>query len=158
MLKCVSHVSFLVSDMEKSLQFYCNVLGMKKAFEVNDDDNNPWLIYLKVCEGQFIELFYGGSPKSASGNDISEDAFKATQKISDPTSNIKAGNPSGYVHLCLEVDNIFDIAATLKKEGITLDIELKMGKDLNYQCWASDPDGNKIEFMQISPKSPQRNC
>lgn len=158
MIKGVSHVSFLVSDMEKSLYFYCEVLGMKKAFEVFDDNGNPWLIYLKVCEGQFIELFYGGSAKSVAEVIDSEEMFKITQRMPEAIEDGNENCHSGYLHLCLEVDDIFNTAASLKGYGINIEIEPKLGKDLNYQCWASDPDGNKIEFMQISSKSPQRNC
>ena len=30
-----------------------------------------------------------------------------------------------------------------------------MGLDRNRQCWIEDPDGNRIEFMQMSPESMQ---
>ena len=30
------------------------------------------------------------------------------------------------------------------------------GVDNNYQAWIIDPDGNRIEFMQLEPDSPHR--
>jgi lactoylglutathione lyase len=30
-----------------------------------------------------------------------------------------------------------------------------MGLDHNRQCWIDDPDGNRIEFMQMSASSMQ---
>ena len=36
-----------------------------------------------------------------------------------------------------------------------LDVEPMQGKDLNYQCWCQDYDGNKIEFMQLDQNSMQ---
>ena len=36
-----------------------------------------------------------------------------------------------------------------------LDVETMQGKDLNYQCWCQDYDGNKIEFMQLDQNSMQ---
>jgi lactoylglutathione lyase len=30
-----------------------------------------------------------------------------------------------------------------------------MGADGNRQCWIADPDGNRIEFMQMSPSCMQ---
>ena len=32
MIKGIGHVAFKVTDMEKSLHFYCDILGGKKAF------------------------------------------------------------------------------------------------------------------------------
>ncbi|MDB5053226.1 MAG: Glyoxalase/bleomycin resistance protein/dioxygenase [Bacilli bacterium] len=137
MIKGIGHLALTVEDMEKSLQFYCNVLGFEKAFEIHDDENKPWIVYIKVCPGQFIELFYGGLHK-AGNND--------------------KPNQIGFNHLCLEVYDIHEIANHLKSKGLTLDVEPIRGKDNNYQCWAKDPDGNRIEFMQLSPDSPHMNC
>ncbi|MBM7570740.1 VOC family protein [Aquibacillus albus] len=135
MIKGIGHVALKVEDMEKSLHFYCDVLGFKRAFEIRDDDNNPWIEYIKIAPGQFIELFYGGKNKPEA-----------------------VGDAIGVDHLCLEVEDINEIANHLKSNGVTLDIEPQQGKDDNFQCWAKDPDGNRIEFMQLVPTSPHMNC
>ena len=36
-----------------------------------------------------------------------------------------------------------------------MDRAVKFYADGNWQCWTHDPDGNKIELMQISENSPQ---
>lgn len=133
MIKGIGHAAFTVEDMEKSLHFYCGILNLKKAFELTRD-GQPWIVYIKIREGQFIELFYGG-----------------TNKIEFDRSR------TGYSHLCLEVEDIQAIANHLKANGLTLDTEPKMGVDKNWQCWVRDPDGNRIEFMQMDPESPQMN-
>lgn len=132
MIKGIGHLAFNVEDMEKSLQFYCDAVGFEKAFELSDANGEPWIVYVQINEGQFVELFYGGNKR------VQIDK-----------------NTRGYNHLCLEVIDIYEIANYLKSKGITLDVEPKQGKDLNYQCWAKDPDGNRIEFMQMNPQSPQ---
>ncbi|NHN31073.1 VOC family protein [Paenibacillus agricola] len=134
MIKRIGHLALTVQDMEKSLHFYCGILGFQQAFEIHDHDDLPWIVYIKVCEGQFIELFYGG--------------------LNKPASVEKA---IGFNHLCLEVDDIHQIADHLKAHHIVLDVEPKQGKDTNYQCWVKDPDGNRIEFMQLMPGSPHMN-
>ncbi|WP_163580834.1 VOC family protein [Gracilibacillus saliphilus] len=134
MIKGISHTAFTVQNMERSLEFYCDQLGFEKLFELHNQDNEPWIIYLKVCEGQFIELFYGGKKQTTID-----------------------GETIGYNHLCLEVDDINEIADHLKEKGLTLDVEPQQGLDLNHQCWIKDPDGNRIEFMQLHPDSPQLN-
>ena len=134
MIKGIGHLALTVKDMEKSLQFYCETLGFERAFDILDDEGNPWIEYIKVAPGQFIELFYGGKTKDKPEND----------KI-------------GFNHLCLEVTDIHQIANHLKSKGVVLDVEPMRGKDYNYQCWVKDPDGNRIEFMQLDPRSPHMN-
>ncbi|TBL81988.1 VOC family protein [Paenibacillus thalictri] len=134
MIRGINHAAFMTENMEKSLQFYCDILGFKKAFELSRD-GQPWIVYIKIKEGQFIELFYGGESK------IEFDRLRI-----------------GYSHLCLEVADIHEIADHLKASGLTLDTEPKQGVDKNWQCWVRDPDGNRIEFMQIDPASPHMNC
>lgn len=135
MIKQIGHIALTVRDMEASLRFYCDILGFHKAFNILDDQENPWIIYIKIGNGQFIELFYGGETKPEPVN-----------------------KPIGYNHLCLEVEDIYKVAEHLKAHGVTLDVDPKQGKDLNFQCWVKDPDGNRIEFMQMNPESPQMNC
>jgi catechol 2,3-dioxygenase-like lactoylglutathione lyase family enzyme len=135
LIKGIGHLGLIVKDMEKSLHFYCSILGLQKAFEIHDDHDKPWIVYIKVSEGQFIELFYGGAHKP--------------QEVE---------NQIGFHHLCLEVHDIYEMANHLKQNGITLDIEPARGKAHNLQCWAKDPDGNRIEFMQLDPASPHMNC
>lgn len=38
--------------------------------------------------------------------------------------------------------------------GAPQDDPPKQGADFNWQCWTHDPDGIKIELMQISEDSP----
>lgn len=125
----IAHVAYHVSNMEQSLDFYVNKLGLEHSFSIENNEGKPWIEYLKITDGQFIELFYGGS---------------------EPNEH-----PHAYAHLCLEVEDIHECAGFLKEKGLTLDVEPVQGKDLNWQCWVSDPDKNPIEFMQISEASPQ---
>jgi len=129
MITGLGHLAFTVSDMEKSKDFYVNGLGFVHAFTLKDGDGNPWIEYFKVTDGQFIELFYakdGFEPKNGS-----------------------------YQHLCLEVDDCEATAKELEKRGLTLIHQPRQGMDGNTQAWVADPDGNRIELMQISPTSPQ---
>ncbi len=134
MIKRIGHTAYTVENMEKSLEFYCDILGLQKLFELHNENDEPWIVYVKVCGGQFIELFYGGEKHN---------------KTDERTI--------GYQHLCLEVNDINEIANHLKAKGITLSVEPQQGLDKNYQCWAKDPDGNPIEFMELHPGSPQLN-
>ena len=133
MNQSIAHVAFNVSDMEKSLDFYCRVLKFEKAFEMaHYETGEPWIVYLAVGNGQFIELFYGATEESEVTN----------ERI-------------GYSHICIQVEDINNVAQQVTSAGVELDRPVKFGVDNNWQCWVRDPDRNRIEFMQISSESPQ---
>ena len=124
----IAHSAYNVADMKASLDFYVNKLGMKHAFSIASDDGKPWIEYLKLADGQFIELFYSEGGFASSGS---------------------------YSHLCLQVPDCMEAGKELEAAGVKLDVQPQKGKDGNYQLWIHDPDGNRIEIMQISPDSPQ---
>ncbi|GMA51972.1 lactoylglutathione lyase [Alicyclobacillus contaminans] len=132
MVHSLGHVALTVKDMAASLDFYCSVLGCERAFEIDREDGTPWIVYVRVPDGRFLELFYGGLEKALSHD-----------------------TAVGFHHLCFEVDDVHQIADFLRRTGAPLDIAPQRGLDLNLQCWTHDPDGNRIEFMQIHPDSPQ---
>lgn len=126
------HAAFVVKDMEKSLEFYCGKLGLQLIYTLNDEEGKPWLNYLRICDGTYLELFFDGQGENP-----------ATWKS------------RGFQHLCLETEDLFRSVDFLRNKGIVLDDEPKQSADLNWQAWIHDPDGNKIELMQIDPESPQ---
>ena len=132
MIKGIAHTAYYVSDMETSLKFY-ETFGIKRIFSINNDKGEPWIEYLKVAAGQYIELFY------------SDESF-------DPAPMWKN---KYYAHLCLSVDDIHEVAKAITDAGYELAIAPNKGADSNWQCWTYDPDGNAIEFMQIMPDSLQ---
>jgi lactoylglutathione lyase len=146
-----SHLAFNVADMERALDFYCNVLGLEKIFEITIPENigeimpgnpivamagKPGIAYLQVSSGVFLELFY---PK--------------------PTTDPDSGGPNyekvGYAHLSLLVKDIQATADFLRQKGVQLDSKISMGPDHTYQFWIKDPDGNRIELMQYTDQSYQ---
>jgi lactoylglutathione lyase len=126
----INHVGLKVIDMERSVDFYCNKLGFTKAFELTKSNGEPWIVYIKVSEGCFIELFYGG----------------------------EEGERLREHHFCFKVDDIYETRNQLKEKGVAIADDISQGRALNYQFWIVDPDGNWIEFMQMHPDSPHMNC
>ena len=133
MIKGIAHLAFYVNNMEASLRFY-ETFGIKKVFSITNDKGEPWIEYLKVAEGQFIELFYQSEP------------FEPGQMW----------KRKYYAHLCLETTDIHETAKKIVDAGYELAVSPNLGKDGNYQCWTHDPDGNAIELMQIMPDSLQK--
>ena len=118
-VKAIGHVAVSVKDIERSMDFYVNKLGFDEMFRL-ERDGRLWIVYLRITDTQFIELFPEGVGDSA-----------------PPFANV------GYNHLCLEVDDIDAAIAKLKERGVTFDIE----KSETPVCWMAqfrDPDGNKL--------------
>lgn len=128
----IGHVALKVADIGRSLEFYRDRLGFAEMMRLNKDDGSLWLVYLRITDTQFIELFPDG------------------QGSRSPDRDATAIN-----HFCLECDDLDATAALLREAGIALMVEPKLGLDGNRQCWIEDPDGNRIEFMQMSPASMQ---
>lgn len=129
MIKSIGHAAFNCYQYEKTLDFYTRVLGFEPMFEMHNEAGELWITYLRVSDEVFIELF----PKSGE----------------KPTS-VPGGS---YSHLCLEVDDIGLTAKIVAERGAVLDNsgQIRTGKDGNLQVWTTDPEGNRIEFMQLMP-------
>lgn len=127
MITGVAHVCFLVRNLDISVAFYREVLGLTPAFDfVNEETRERFGLYLHVSGRTFIELFQG-MPESGQGS---------------------------YQHLCLEVDDIDRTVATLRAKGAEV-TDPFLACDQTWQAWLSDPDGNRIELHQYTPESWQ---
>ncbi|CAG1003147.1 MAG: VOC family protein [Rhizobiaceae bacterium] len=131
----IGHVALKVADIERSLSFYRDRLGFEEIMRLDREDGSLWLIYLRITDTQFLELFPGGEGARAPGPEH-----------------------TAINHFCLECSDLDATAAFLHAAGIVLTVEPKMGLDRNRQCWIEDPDGNRIEFMQMAPDAMQREA
>ncbi|SHF76288.1 lactoylglutathione lyase [Kaistia soli DSM 19436] len=126
----IAHVALKVKDLDRSLDFYVNKLGFEEMMRLDKPDGSPgvWLVYLRITDDQYLELFPDGEGDRAPGRDA-----------------------TAINHVCLGVDDIDQVIAALEKAGIPLTVQKKMAADKNWQCWIDDPDGNRIEIMQLMP-------
>ncbi|MDP6381471.1 MAG: VOC family protein [Phycisphaerae bacterium] len=131
MIKGVSHICFVVADLARSTEFFCDKLGLRFAFDFKDADGKVFGAYLHAGERTFIELFKG-TPSAASDD-------------------------ASFRHICLEVDDIAETARGLKESGIEVS-EPELGSDGSMQAWLKDPEGNPIELHQFLPGSFQANA
>ena len=131
MITGLGHVAFRITDLQKSLDFYCKTLGFQEAFRLErEGEPSPWIVYIQVAHNQFIELFPGAQGEI-------------------PPRSV------GYNHFCLVVDDMDATLRELSVRGLTITGGPKQGTDQNWQYWINDPDGNAIELMQIVQGSPQ---
>jgi lactoylglutathione lyase len=133
MFKRIGHTAIRARDIEATIAFYRDILGMKEAFRMyNGPDGALSTVYVCVAPRQFIEIFPGGTEE---------------QSIND--------NTIGYSHLCIEVENAAKTLDCLRARGLPIDQELRQGLSKCMMFWTHDPDGNRIEFMQLPPESLQ---
>ncbi|TCT33003.1 VOC family protein [Martelella mediterranea] len=128
----IGHVAIRCTDIDRSLAFYTDVFGFPEMFRLNQDDGRVWLVYLRVTNTLYLELFPDGD-----GN-----------KVPGP-------NATGYNHLCVETGDIDAAAKHIEALGVPLVKPVVTGRDGNRQCWIDDPDGNRIEIMQMMPDCMQ---
>ena len=128
----LGHVAIKVTDLERSLDYYVNKIGFPEMLRLKKDDGSVWLVYLRITDDQYLEVFPGAETDRAPGWDA-----------------------NGMNHLCLTVDNIDSVLAQLEAKGIPLLLPLKTAIDGNRQAWLEDPDGNRIELMEMAPDSLQ---
>jgi catechol 2,3-dioxygenase-like lactoylglutathione lyase family enzyme len=128
MITGMAHACFTVSDLERSLAFYRDALGLKPAFDFINDDGRRFGIYLHLGGRNFVELFEGQLGERVEGQ--------------------------SYRHICLEVDDIESTVRTLRDRGIETS-DPKLGTDRSWQAWITDPDGNRIELHHYTAESKQ---
>lgn len=127
----VGHVAIKVKDIEATLDFYVGKLGFEEIMRL-EKDGRLWIVYLRITDTQFLEVFTEGTGERAPGWD-----------------------PIGYHHMCLVVPDIDRCIAELVAVGVPLTIPKVMEIDRNWQCWIEDPDGHRIELMQMADDSMQ---
>jgi lactoylglutathione lyase len=133
MITRIGHTALRVRDIEASVRFYRDILGMKEAFRMlNPSGTALGCVYLYVAPSQFLELFPGG-----------------TEELSPGDLTI------GHSHVCYEVDDAAAYLEEVQGRGAPIDTKLKQGYSRCIQFWTHDPDGNRIEFMELPPESLQ---
>jgi lactoylglutathione lyase len=130
----IGHVAIRVKDIDRTLDFYIGRLGFREMFRL-EREGRLWLLYLRISDTQFLEVFP-----------------EATGDRAPPRE------ANGLNHVCLEVDDIDATIDELATAGVPLAREKQLGADGNFQAWIEDPDGNRIELMQMAPDGMQRKA
>jgi lactoylglutathione lyase len=131
----LGHVAIKVTDVDRSLAFYTGSLEFPEMLRLHNKDGSLWLVYLRITDTQYLEVFPGAENDRAPG-----------------------WNANGVNHLCLTVVDIERVVALLTAKGVTMLSPVKEGADGNRQAWIEDPDGNRIELMEMMPGSLQEKA
>lgn len=153
MVTGIGHLAFQVANLERSLDFYCNKLGFREAFRLDMEGMpSPWIVYIQVSPDNYIELFPVGAPVGSSaelGTGSGRFSLKMPEDLMRSTGN-------SYHHFSLTVDDIDATLHDLIARGVPAESigKATQGMDKNWQYWIADPDGNRVELMQITSESP----
>ncbi len=90
MIKSLAHVCIFAKDLDETLRFYTEVLGLEKAFDF-EKDGAPFGYYIKLGNNTFIEVFKG-----------------------------KPSEVGGIKHIAIETDNIEGLIAQIRAHGINV--------------------------------------
>lgn len=121
------HTMLRVGELERSIHFYTEVLGMK-LLRRND-----------YPEGRFTLAFVGY------GDESDHTVLELTHNWDTPTYDLG----SGFGHIAVEVDDAYQACAEVKRQGGTVSREAgPMKHGSTVIAFVEDPDGYKIEFIQ----------
>lgn len=122
MIKSIAHASFLVADVKKSIEFYCNVL------EIPLNSNRPNFAF----DGAWLDI-------GANGQQI--------HLMQLPNPDSQQGRPAHGGrdrHVALVVDDLEKLAEKLTAASI----EFSRSKSGRAAFFCRDPDGNALEFSE----------
>jgi len=123
----ILHTMLRVGNLERSLAFYTQVLGMK----VLRQQDYP--------EGRFTLAFVGY------GDEAEEAVLELTHNWD--TTAYQIG--TGYGHVAIEVDDAYRACEEVKRRGGKVTREAgPMKHGTTVIAFVEDPDGYKIEFIQ----------
>ena len=127
------HTMIRVKNIEESLDFYCNKLGLK---EVERKENN---------KGRFTLVFLG-----ADNSDENTGLLELT--FNWDSEEYTGGRNFG--HLAYSVKNIYETCEKLQGSGIIINRPPRDG----HMAFVRSPDGISIEILQegkhLAPKEP----
>ena len=129
----LGHLAFRVNDLDASLDFYAR-LGFPEMLRLLNDKGEPWIVYLRITDTQYLELFPGGDG-----------------------ARVSAPERTSLMHLCLTVEDLDQAEASLREVGVELmhPRSETRGLDGNRGMWIQDPDGHQIEIMEMAPNCIQ---
>ena len=123
----ILHTMLRVGNLENSIEFYSQVLGMR----VLRRKDYP--------EGKFTLAFVGYQ------NESDATAIELTHNWDTKEYDLGAG----FGHIAIEVDDAYIACEMVKKRGGRVTREAgPMKHGLTVIAFAEDPDGYKIEFIQ----------
>lgn len=129
------HTMVRVTDIDKSLDFYCNKFGMKEVRRVDNDG------------GRFTLIFLAANQDEPSGRENRAPLLELTYNW-DPETY---GEGRNFGHLAFEVDDIYATCQKLHDAGVTINRPPRDGR----MAFIRSPDNISIELLQKGEAQPK---
>lgn len=123
------HTMVRISDIDESLDFYCNKLGLEEVRRRDSEKGRFTLIFLRAPGDNHaeLELTYNWDPEDY-------------------------GEGRNFGHLAYRVDNIYETCQHLMDHGVTINRPPRDG----HMAFVRSPDNISIELLQKGdPLPPQ---
>lgn len=126
----ILHAMIRVKDLEKSLAFYCDTLGMKQLSRVDVEAGRFSIVFINFTE------------------DFESGAIELTHNW-DREDNYTHG--TGYGHVAIGVPDLYGTCERLRSAGVEISVEPKtLLPGAPALAFIKDPDGYSIELIQTS--------
>jgi len=118
-----------VTDLDASLDFYCNKLGLEEIRRIDVESGRFSLIFLGAQDNPDaqVELTWNWDPEAYSGG-------------------------RNFGHLAYEVEDIFELCQRLMDAGVTINRPPRDG----HMAFIRSPDGISVELLQKGGSLPPR--
>ena len=138
-----------VSNMEKSINFYKNVLGISEIIQDKEITENNGKKFRKVI------LHKKATGKGAFNTLLGSVEIELVQLLNDVPNTIynnRFWGDCGFIHLCLDVLNMNKLKNHCEKLGFLFTVDsnntFAMDNASGRFCYIEDPDGTLIELVE----------
>ena len=143
-VESIYHTGFTVSDIERSIEFYRDVLGM--TLHRRQQGTAEYLSTITGFEGVKLEVALLKTPDGSG-------MLELLQYVSHPAPPTeRETNRPGNAHLCFKVSNIHAACDELRRRGVRLvsePAEITAGVHRGgFGVYVRDPDGFTVELFQ----------
>ncbi len=135
------HTMVRVTDLDASLDFYCNKLGLVETNRIENESGRFTLVFLAAP----------GDQPQASENKSPLLELTYNWPSEDEESEVYTGGRN-FGHLAFRVDNIYDTCQTLMEAGVTINRPPRDG----HMAFVKSPDNISIELLQTGDNLPTK--
>ena len=128
------HTMVRVANLDESLDFYCNKLGMVETRRTDDEEGRYTLVYLAAPQDVDAATTDKSKELELTYNWDTEDY----------------GFARNFGHLAYEVENIYETCQKLMDAGVTINYPPRGG----HMAFLKSPDNISIELLQAGESLP----